>query len=57
MKARQKTDTELRKLDRDHGFIPHKEPYDNTYLFKLIFGTLMAFLIGALLGEGCTYIL
>ena len=56
MKARQKTDKETRELDRDYGFAPPEKSSDNTYIFKLIFGTLMAFFVGALIGEGCTYI-
>jgi len=57
MKARQKTDEETRRLDRDYAFIPQEEPSDNSYLFKLIFGVLVAFFIGALLGEGALYLL
>lgn len=57
MKARQKTDEETRELDRDYAFVPSEEPSDNSYLFKLIFGMLVSFFVGALLGEGCARIL
>lgn len=57
MKTCQKTDKEIRKLDRDYGFVPPEEPTDNSYLFKLIFGVLISLFIGALLGEGCAHIL
>lgn len=57
MKARQKSDQETRKLDRDYAFVPPEEPSDNSYLFKLIFGVLVAFFVGALIGEGCVHIL
>lgn len=57
MKARQKTDEETRELDRDYAFVPPEEPSDNSYLFKLIFGVLVSFFVGALLGEGCARIL
>lgn len=56
MKARQKTDKEMRKLDRDYAFVPPEELTDNSYLFKIIFGVLVSFFVGALIGEGCTYI-
>ena len=52
-----KPDKQTREEERDYAFIPQEEPSDNSYLFKLIFGVLVAFFIGALLGESALYLL
>lgn len=52
-----KPDKQTREEERDYAFIPPEEPSDNSYLFKLIFGVLVAFFIGALLGESALYLL